>query len=73
MIVAEQLTWIATGLDLASAQADRLAAEVTTDPQARREVAADAEQAVAVRDSDGGGGVRHGIGDVLHRNRRRRR
>ena len=41
MIVAEQLTWIATGLDLASAQADRLAAEVTTDPQARREVAAD--------------------------------
>ena len=41
MSVAEQLTWIATGLDLASAQADRLAAEVTTDPQARREVAAD--------------------------------
>lgn len=41
MIVAEQLTWIATGLDLASAQADRLAAEVTTDPQARRQVAAD--------------------------------
>ena len=41
MSVAEQLTWIATGLDLASAQADRLATEVTTDPQTRREVAAD--------------------------------
>lgn len=41
MSLAEQLTWIATHLEAAPARAAALAAEVTTDPTTRRQVAAD--------------------------------
>ena len=41
MIVAEQLTWLAERLELAPGRADVLAAEVTSDPTTRRQVAAD--------------------------------
>lgn len=41
MSVAEQLTWIAARLEDAPARSAALAAEVTTDPTTRRQVAAD--------------------------------